>query len=125
MKRGVVMLVVALASYAAVSAQSWTTLFDGSTLDGWNQIGDANWRLADGAVESNDKVLVQGPPSLSFNHPNVVLPFLMALSHSTLIASWKSSAASTDRHTTSSKLSRSCSSMPKALPPKSVSNSRT
>ena len=53
MKRGVVMLVVALASYAAVSAQSWTTLFDGSTLDGWNQIGDAIWRLADGAVEAD------------------------------------------------------------------------
>ena len=53
MKRVVVMLVVALASYAVVSAQSWTTLFDGSTLDGWNQIGDANWRLADGAVEAD------------------------------------------------------------------------
>jgi hypothetical protein len=28
----------------------WVTLFDGKTLDNWNQIGDANWRLADGAV---------------------------------------------------------------------------
>ena len=25
----------------------WTTLFDGSSLDGWNMIGDANWRLED------------------------------------------------------------------------------
>ncbi|MBZ5642093.1 MAG: DUF1080 domain-containing protein [Acidobacteriia bacterium] len=23
----------------------WTTLFNGSSLDGWNMIGDANWRL--------------------------------------------------------------------------------
>ncbi len=38
----------------AVSAQDgWTTLFDGSTLDGWNQIGDANWELADGAVQAD------------------------------------------------------------------------
>ena len=27
----------------------WTTLFDGSSLDGWNVLGDANWELADGA----------------------------------------------------------------------------
>ncbi len=24
----------------------WTTLFDGSSLDNWSQIGNANWRLA-------------------------------------------------------------------------------
>src|SRR5580693_460935 len=28
----------------------WVTLFDGKNLDNWNQIGDANWRLEDGAV---------------------------------------------------------------------------
>jgi hypothetical protein len=28
----------------------WVTLFDGKSLDNWNQIGDANWRLEDGAV---------------------------------------------------------------------------
>ncbi len=39
---------------AGLSAQSgWTTLFDGSTLDGWNPIGDANWELADGAVQAD------------------------------------------------------------------------
>ncbi|MBZ5660758.1 MAG: DUF1080 domain-containing protein [Acidobacteriia bacterium] len=26
----------------------WTTLFDGKSLDGWNIIGDANWRLENG-----------------------------------------------------------------------------
>jgi hypothetical protein len=31
----------------------WTTLFDGKTLKGWNPVGTANWRLADGAVEAN------------------------------------------------------------------------
>jgi len=28
----------------------WVALFDGTNLDNWNQIGDANWRLADGVV---------------------------------------------------------------------------
>jgi len=33
----------------------WTTLFDGSSLDGWNIIGDANWELADdGSVGADD-----------------------------------------------------------------------
>ncbi len=31
----------------------WSTLFDGSSLDGWNAIGDANWELADGAVQAD------------------------------------------------------------------------
>ena len=34
-----------------VSAQGgWTTLFDGSNLNNFNPIGDANWEVADGAV---------------------------------------------------------------------------
>jgi hypothetical protein len=28
----------------------WVTLFDGKSLDNWDQIGDANWRLEDGVV---------------------------------------------------------------------------
>jgi hypothetical protein len=28
----------------------WITLFDGKNLDNWNAAGDANWKLADGAV---------------------------------------------------------------------------
>jgi hypothetical protein len=28
----------------------WITLFDGKNLDNWTMIGDANWRLEDGAV---------------------------------------------------------------------------
>ena len=37
-------------SGAAGQADGWTTLFDGSDLDGWNLLGDANWELADDAV---------------------------------------------------------------------------
>lgn len=28
----------------------WTPLFDGRSLDGWNRIGNANWRVEDGAI---------------------------------------------------------------------------
>ncbi len=28
----------------------WVTLLDGKNLDNWNEIGDANWRIEDGAV---------------------------------------------------------------------------
>jgi hypothetical protein len=35
------------------AAAGWTTLFDGTSLNGWNPIGDANWRLADGAVQAD------------------------------------------------------------------------
>ncbi len=47
--------VVCLQPDPGVSAQAagWTTLFDGSTLDGWNVLGNANWELEDGAVQAN------------------------------------------------------------------------
>ncbi len=35
------------------AAAGWTTLFDGSSLDGWNAVGNANWALADGGVQAN------------------------------------------------------------------------
>jgi hypothetical protein len=31
----------------------WVTLFDGTNLDNWIQVGDANWRLADGVVQAD------------------------------------------------------------------------
>jgi hypothetical protein len=34
----------------------WVTLFSGATLDGWNQIGNANWHLADNYVEADEGV---------------------------------------------------------------------
>ncbi len=43
---------LALAIPASVGAQSggWVTLFDGTNLNGWQIVGNANWRVADGAV---------------------------------------------------------------------------
>ena len=35
------------------SEAGWTTLFVGSSLDGWRVLGDANWELADGAVSAD------------------------------------------------------------------------
>jgi len=35
------------------TAQQSTILFDGTTLKGWNMVGDANWELADGAVQAS------------------------------------------------------------------------
>jgi hypothetical protein len=36
-----------------VAAQSgWTTLFDGTSLKGWNRLGDANWEIVDGTVQA-------------------------------------------------------------------------
>ena len=32
----------------------WVTLFDGSNLDHWNPIGDANWKIADGVVQADN-----------------------------------------------------------------------
>lgn len=31
----------------------WTALFDGTSLDHFNQVGDANWKLADGIVSAD------------------------------------------------------------------------
>ena len=46
-----------LAGFAALSyapqasgENGWVTLFDGKSLDNFNAIGDANWRLEDGVV---------------------------------------------------------------------------
>jgi hypothetical protein len=35
------------------SAGEWSTLFDGSSLAGWTQVGDANWQIKDGAVAAD------------------------------------------------------------------------
>lgn len=34
----------------------WSTLLDGSNLDQWNKIGNANWRIADGAAQADNGV---------------------------------------------------------------------
>jgi 3-keto-disaccharide hydrolase len=35
---------------APAAGGEWRTLFDGGSLAGWTQVGDANWQLKDGAV---------------------------------------------------------------------------
>src|SRR5262245_31623071 len=41
-------------SGSTVSAQGgWTTLLEGSSMKGWNVVGDANWEVADKAVQAN------------------------------------------------------------------------
>jgi hypothetical protein len=59
MRRTLVLLVGTLMVSAAtvptrVAAQAggWTTLFDGTSLKGWNVVGDANWEVADGVVQA-------------------------------------------------------------------------
>jgi hypothetical protein len=43
----------ALAPSSHLSGQSgFTTLLDGSSLKGWNMVGDANWEVVDGAVQA-------------------------------------------------------------------------
>jgi len=32
------------------TGSGWTQLFDGSTMNGWDQVGTANWRVEDGAL---------------------------------------------------------------------------
>ncbi|MHB1225874.1 MAG: 3-keto-disaccharide hydrolase [Gemmatimonadaceae bacterium] len=43
-------------SPAAQDAQGWVTLLDGATgLEGWDRVGDANWREVDGVVQADAK----------------------------------------------------------------------
>ncbi len=37
-------------------AQAEVSLFDGKSLDGWEQLGSANWRVEDGAIVADNKV---------------------------------------------------------------------
>jgi hypothetical protein len=50
-------LVIAISAHAQAPKQEpapgWVTLLDGSTLKGWNTIGNANWKVADGAIEAS------------------------------------------------------------------------
>lgn len=39
---------------AAMGDTGWTTLFDGSQLNAWNPIGNANWRLVEGGAVQAD-----------------------------------------------------------------------
>ena len=52
--RSIVLLGLSISFPLSASAQgAMTTLFDGSSLDGWNVLGDANWELGEGAVSAD------------------------------------------------------------------------
>lgn len=38
---------------ASQTDTNWITLLDGSSLDHWNRVGNANWRLEDGVVQAD------------------------------------------------------------------------
>jgi hypothetical protein len=38
---------------SAPAGKGWITLFDGTSLDNWTPVGNANWKLADGAVQAD------------------------------------------------------------------------
>ena len=47
-------LCLAACAQMAPPAQGWTALFDShSNLNGWTLVGDANWRLQDGAIQAD------------------------------------------------------------------------
>jgi hypothetical protein len=48
----VLMLLVMAGCSGGETEPGWVTIFDGSTLEGWEPIGDANWALGDGYVEA-------------------------------------------------------------------------
>ena len=50
---GFALALAALPSLATAQGGQFTTLFDGSSLDGWRALGSANWELGDGAVSAN------------------------------------------------------------------------
>lgn len=53
----------------AVSQEAgWTTLFDGKSLDGWDQVGESNWRVEDGAIVV-DKMAGKDPGYLVSKKP--------------------------------------------------------
>jgi hypothetical protein len=49
---GAVLIALGCWSPGAIAQGEWTTVLDGTTLNGWNQIGTANWTVAEGAVEA-------------------------------------------------------------------------
>jgi hypothetical protein len=50
---GLTLALAALPTLATAQGGQFTTLFDGSSLDGWRALGSANWELGDGAVSAN------------------------------------------------------------------------
>ena len=50
------------------TGEGWTTLLDGTKMGDWNQVGETNWRLEDGAVVA-DKLASKTPAHLVSKAP--------------------------------------------------------
>ena len=50
----VILLGLSIAAVAFAQGGGARVLFDGKSLDGWNRLGDANWTIADGAVQATE-----------------------------------------------------------------------
>jgi hypothetical protein len=46
-------IVLALFALSAQTSSGWVTLFDGKSLDNFNQVGNANWRIVNGVAEAS------------------------------------------------------------------------
>ena len=40
-------------AYVTSGQADWKTILDGTTLKGWDVVGNANWSVADGAVQAS------------------------------------------------------------------------
>ena len=63
------------ASLAAPGQSGWTTLFDGTSLDGWIRVGDANWEIVDGAVQATKGAASFLVTSRSYDNFQITLEF--------------------------------------------------
>ncbi len=45
-------LIVGFIASGRAAQSGWTTLLDGSSLKGWNQVGDANWQVMEGVIQA-------------------------------------------------------------------------
>ena len=64
-------LLIGLFAFSPASAQSgdgWTQLFDGKTIgDGWNRVGETNWRVEDGAIVADKRTSKEAAHLVSKN----------------------------------------------------------
>jgi len=51
-----VALQLAPVAFGQAANANWTVLLNGTTLNGWNRVGDANWTLAEGAAQADKGV---------------------------------------------------------------------
>jgi hypothetical protein len=55
MLAGGALLVMSVLPASAQTGEGWVTLLDAETMGEWNQVGESNWRLEDGAVVADNR----------------------------------------------------------------------